>query len=75
MLGPHTSTSSPGPTSLLAAGSEALGAFFVFFVLIFGQPLCRSCEVGVPVQRGRKGDGMTIWKLDHRALEAGGFFV
>jgi hypothetical protein len=52
------------------------------FVLIFAQPLtpareagARSCEAGVPVQRGRKGDELVTCKPDHRAPEAGGFFM
>jgi len=35
-------------------------------------PCGRSCEAGVPVQRGRGGDTMSVCKLDHRAHEAGG---
>jgi len=38
--------------------------------------LCgRSCEAGVPVQRGRGGVKMVACKMNHRAFEAGGFFV
>ncbi len=45
------------------------------FVLTYGEPLCRSREVGVPVQRGREGDPMSTCEQNHRAFGAGGFFV
>ena len=38
--------------------------------------LCgRSCEAGVPVQRGRKRRFMVVCNGNHRANLAGGFFV